>query len=403
MSDLKITDVKVFTVKCFLPFDEDDYWEERLARPVDIYSEYDVEGVEEMYQMPLRRDTSAKELETTNTFVEITTDSDITGLAPTTNESGWMIRNLFRHHLVGKDPISIERAWDQLFRINVHGRKGFSMIALSAVDCALWDVVGKVRGEPVYRLLGGPVKDKIRAYASCLGYSLDPKLVAERAQMYADEGYTAMKWFFRWGPNHGLRGEERNIELVSALRDAVGYDLEIMLDCWQSWNVNYTIKMAKKLYRYEPTWIEEPLMGDMVDETAQIKAAVDIPISGGEHEYTRWGFMNLARKNALDIWQPDVTWAGGISEVTKICAIASSAGIPVIPHSGNAPISQHIWFSQNEVVTPIAEYLVKWNPIRQAPFREQLTPDRGYIRPCKKPGLGIEIDESRIAQKTYAK
>lgn len=402
MSELLVTDVKFFTVKCDLPFDGEDYWEERLVRPIDIYPDYDAEGTREIYQNPARKGASAKELEATNSFVEITTDGGITGLAPTTPESGWMIRKLFRPHLVGKDPLATERIWDQLFRINVHGRKGLSMMAISHVDCALWDIVGKVRGEPVYRLLGGPVKEKIRAYASCLGLSLDPKMVAERAAMYVEEGYTAMKWFFRWAPCHGAKGEEKNIELVKTLRDAVGYGVDIMLDCWQSWSVPYTIKMAKKLERYEPAWIEEPLMGDMVDEVAQIKAAVDIPISGGEHEYTRWGFMNLARRNALDIWQPDVAWAGGISEVTKICAIASSAGIPVIPHSGNAPISQHIWFSQNAVTTPIAEYLVKWNPIHQAPLEEQLAPRRGYIRPWKKPGLGIELDENKITQKVYA-
>jgi len=402
MSELKITDVRVFTVGSLLPFDGEEYWEERLARPIDIYPEYDAEGAREMHQMPVRRGASTSELETTGSFVEIATDGGITGLAPAAPESGWIIRNLLRPHLVGRDPLATERIWDQLYRINVHGRKGLSMMALSHVDCALWDIAGKARGEPVYRLLGGPTRERIRAYASCLGLSLDPKLVAERAAMYVDEGYTAMKWFFRWGPSHGAKGVERNIELVKALRDAVGYGVGIMLDCWQSWSVPYAVKMARKLERYEPAWIEEPLMGDMVDEVAQIKAAVDIPISGGEHEYTRWGFMNLARRDALDIWQPDVTWAGGISEMTKICDIASSVGIPVIPHSGNAPVSQHIWFSRNQATTPMAEYLVKWNPIHQAPLKEQLAPRDGYIKPWKRPGLGLELDEDRITRKAYA-
>lgn len=401
MSELKITDVKTFTVKGVLPFDGKDYWEERLVRPIDIYPEYKVEGPREVYKTFVAKSALTKEIEITSSFIEITTNSGITGLAPATIESSWIIRNQFRPYLVGKDPLEIEKIWDQLFRINVHGRKGLTMMALSHVDCALWDIVGKVRNEPVYRLLGGPVKEKIRAYASCLGLSLDKKLVDERAKMYVEEGYTAMKWFFRWAPCDGIKGEKKNIELVKILRDAVGYDIDIMLDCWQSWNIPYTIKMAKKLERYEPAWLEEPLMGDLVNEVAQIKADVSIPIAGGEHEYTRWGFMNIAKKNALDIWQPDVTWAGGISEVTKICAIASSVGIPVIPHSGNAPISQHIWFSQNVVTTPIAEYLVKWNPINQFFLKEQLIPKKGYIYPLKKPGLGIELDENKIVEKIY--
>ena len=348
MSELKITDVRILKVKGSLPFEGEEYWEERLVRPVDIYPEYKTEGPRKMKRI------SSREVETESSFVEITTDGGITGIA---NSSSWLsgiLQNFIKPILVGKDPFATEKLWDQLYRFNVHGRKCWSMIAQSQVDCALWDIIGKVRKEPVYRLLGGPVKEKIRAYASCLGYSLEPKRVTERAQRYVDEGYTAMKWFFRWGPSDGVKGEEKNIELAKTLRDAVGYDVEIMLDCWQSWNVKYTIRMARKLERYEPTWLEEPVLGDMVDEMAEIKAAVDIPISGAEHEYTRWGFMNLAKKNALDIWQPDVTWAGGISEVTKICAIASSVGIPVVPHSGNAPISQHIWFSQNIATVPIA-------------------------------------------------
>ncbi|MBL7118844.1 mandelate racemase/muconate lactonizing protein [Candidatus Bathyarchaeota archaeon] len=395
MSELKITDVRILKVKGSLPFEGEEYWEERLVRPVDIYPEYKTEGPRKMKRI------SSREVETESSFVEITTDGGITGIA---NSSSWLsgiLQNFIKPILVGKDPFATEKLWDQLYRFNVHGRKCWSMIAQSQVDCALWDIIGKVRKEPVYRLLGGPVKEKIRAYASCLGYSLEPKRVTERAQRYVDEGYTAMKWFFRWGPSDGVKGEEKNIELAKTLRDAVGYDVEIMLDCWQSWNVKYTIRMARKLERYEPTWLEEPVLGDMVDEMAEIKAAVDIPISGAEHEYTRWGFMNLAKKNALDIWQPDVTWAGGISEVTKICAIASSVGIPVVPHSGNAPISQHIWFSQNIATVPIAEYLVKWNPIHQAFQKEQLTPKKGFIYPWKNPGLGIELDESKIEEKTY--
>jgi len=395
MSEFKITDVRILKVKGVLPFEGGEYWEERLVRPVDIYPEYKTEGPRKMKKI------SSRKVETESSFVEITTDGGITGMAHSSSWLNGILQNHIKPILVGKDPLAAEKLWDQLYRFNVHGRKCWSMIAQSQVDCALWDIIGKARKEPVYRLLGGPVKEKIRAYASCLGYSLEPKRVTERAQRFVDEGYTAMKWFFRWGPSDGVKGEEKNIELAKTLRDAVGYSVEIMLDCWQSWNVKYTIRMARKLERYEPAWLEEPVLGDMVDEMAEIKAAVDIPISGAEHEYTRWGFMNLAKRNALDIWQPDVTWAGGISEVTKICAIASSVGIPVVPHSGNAPISQHIWFSQNIATVPIAEYLVKWNPVHQAFLKEQLAPEKGFIYPWKKPGLGIELDENKIEEKTY--
>jgi L-rhamnonate dehydratase len=283
----------------------------------------------------------------------------------------------------------------------VHGRKCETMIAISAADNCLWDIIGKYRGEPVHRLLGGPVKDKIRVYASMLGHSLEPSLVTQRAQQMMELGYTAQKWFFRYGPIDGIKGEKKNLELAKTFRDAVGYDSELMLDCWMSWSVPYTIKMAKRLERYEPSWLEEPLMPDLIDDYAEIRAAVDIPISGGEHEYTRWGFMEYIKRKAVDIWQPDINWAGGISEVMKICTLASTMNIPVIPHSGNARMSSPIWFSHNAATSPIGEYLVKHNATAQYFYREPLTPVGGYIHVPEQPGLGIELEEEKIKEKRY--
>jgi L-rhamnonate dehydratase len=397
MLETKITDVKTFNVKGPLDHEGDaPFWEERLVRPIDIYPEYKAVGSQEIKRV------SPNQVEVNANWLEIETEAGVTGVArPISPLIAYICRNVLKPVLVGKDPLAVERIWDQMYRTQVHGRKCDTMIAISAVDIALWDIIGKLRDEPVYRLLGGPVKDKIRAYASCLGWSLKPELVTKRAQMYVDQGYTAMKWFFRHGASDGVKGEEENLLLAKTLRDAVGYDVDIMLDCWMSWGVNYTVKMARKLERYEPTWIEEPVMGDMVDEMAEITRRVDIPVSGAEHEYTRWGFKQIIEKRALDILQPDPTWAGGISETQKICTLASAAGIPVVPHSGNAPITQHIWFSQNVDVVPLAEYLVKWNPYTQALDKEVLAPVKGYVYPTKKPGLGIELDEEKVTEKVY--
>jgi len=397
MLETKITDVKTFNVKGPLDHEGDaPFWEERLVRPIDIYPEYKAVGPQEIKRV------SPNQVEVNANWLEIETEAGVTGVArPISPLIAYICRNVLKPVLVGKDPLAVERIWDQMYRTQVHGRKCDTMIAISAVDIALWDIIGKLRDEPVYRLLGGPVKDKIRAYASCLGWSLKPELVAKRAQMYVDQGYTAMKWFFRHGASDGVKGEEENLLLAKTLRDAVGYDVDIMLDCWMSWGVNYTVKMARKLERYEPTWIEEPVMGDMVDEMAEITRRVDIPVSGAEHEYTRWGFKQIIEKRALDILQPDPTWAGGISETHKICTLASAAGIPVVPHSGNAPITQHIWFSQNVDVVPLAEYLVKWNPYTQALDKEFIAPVKGYVYPTKKPGLGIELDEEKVTEKVY--
>jgi len=403
---LKIIDVRAFTVRGEFPFEGEQYMEERLVRPTDIYPEFAQMGYAEDSRtrafsgtQPTEKATKSA-MEVMGNFLEISTDEGITGISPV-GTSWQVIRNLLRPLLLGRDALAVEKVWDIMYRWLVHGRKCETMIAISAVDNCLWDIIGKYRKEPVHCLLGGPVKDRIRIYASMLGHSLEPRLVAERAQQMAELGYTAQKWFFLYGPSAGLVGEKKNLELAKTFRDAVGYDSELMLDCWMSWNIPYTVKMAKKLERFEPTWIEEPLMPDLVDGYAEIRSAVSIPISGGEHEYTRWGFIEYLKRNALDIWQPDVGWAGGLSEVKKICTLASTVDVPVVPHSGNARISCPIWFSHNASTCPIGEYLVKHNATAQYFYKNPLHPVKGHICAPTQPGLGIEIDESRVLEKRY--
>ncbi|MFX0093267.1 MAG: enolase C-terminal domain-like protein, partial [Candidatus Hodarchaeota archaeon] len=206
-------------------------------------------------------------------------------------------------------------------------------------------------------------------------------------------------WLVRYGPSHGIKGMEKNIELAKTFRDAVGYESELMLDAWMSWSIPYTIKMAKKLERYELSWIEEPLLPDQIEGYAEIRANIDIPLSGAEHEYTRWGFVEYLKKKALDIWQPDIMWAGGVSEVKKIFTLGSSVGIPIIPHSGNARISSPIWFSHNVDTCPLAEYLVKFNALAQYFYTKPLTPIKGYISAPTDIGFGITLDEDKIIKK----
>ena len=391
LDEIKITGVKAFTVYGEFPFKYEEYMEERHVSPIDIYPEYFKTG-----PRPTKKITKDI-MEITGSFMEISTDAEISGLSPIYPRSWRIIKDSLSPIILGKDALSIEKIWDQMFRIQVNrGRKGETMIAISAVDNCLWDIIGKYRKEPIHRLLGGPVKEKIRAYASMNGHSLEPRLLSERAQEMVDEGYTAQKWFFRYGPSKGIKGVRKNIELAKTFRDAVGYESDLMLDSWMSWSIPYTIRMAKKLERYEPSWIEEPLLPGLIDGYAEIRTNTDIPISGGEHEYTRWGFIQHLKKKSLDIWQPDINWAGGVSEVKKICTLGSSVGIPVIIHSGNARMSSPIWFSQNFDTCPLAEYLVKHNASYQYFYKNPLTPIKGYIQAPKDSGLGIELDENAL-------
>ena len=273
-------------------------------------------------------------------------------------------------------------------------------MAISVVDCALWDLKGKWANAPVYTLLGGPTRAEIPAYASMLGYSLDPELVQERVQEVVSQGYAATKWFFRDGPTDGAAGIARNLRLVRTLRESLGPELDIMLDCWMSWDVPYTIQMADRLEEYHPRWLEEPVLPDKIEQYAEIRRNVRIPISGGEHEYTRWGLKELMDAGACDVLQPDIYWAGGISEMQKIIALASAYDLPVIPHGHSTPATAHVIAAWPQTTCPILEYLVKWNEIHQFFLKTPLKPVGGKIILPTAPGLGMELDEAKIEKQT---
>lgn len=387
---MHIADIRLRHVSGRMPFDG-TFWEERLIRPIDVYPEYDRWGPEVLPRL----DNRTYRIETF--FVELESNEGVVGTGgPISRDQAFLIDSELRPYLSGADPLAHERVWDTLYRASVHGRKGVTMMAISALDCALWDMKGRYFGTPVYRLLGGPTRTEIPAYASALGYSIDPERAAERARELVRQGYRATKWFFRHGPQHGRDGMVQNSQLVSAIRGAVGADVDIMLDCWMSWDVPYTIAMAERLEDYEPRWLEEPVLPDKIESYATIRRQVNIPIAGGEHEYTRWGLKQYMDAEAVDVLQPDIYWAGGITEMLKICALASTYDLPVIPHGHSTPASAHLIASQPPAVCPMLEYLIKWNEVHQFFLKYPLKPVDGVVHLPERPGLGMELDEARI-------
>jgi len=387
---MKITNVRLFKVSGVLEY-QGEFWEERLVRPVDIYPEHKAEGA------PWLEKISEGSYRNIAHFLQIETDHGVYGIGgPMAEEQAYIIRKQLAPLLIGHDPLAIERIWDRMYRMQVHGRKGGAMMAISVVDCALWDLKGRYFNAPVYQLLGGPTRDTIPAYASALGYSLDPELVQERAQEIVQQGYRATKWFFRDGPTDGVAGIARNLRLVRTLREAVGPDVDIMLDAWMSWDVPYTIQMAARLEEYQPRWIEEPVLPDKIAQYAEIRRNVRVPISGGEHEYTRWGLKALMDAGACDVLQPDIYWAGGISEMQKILALASSYDLVVIPHGHSTPASAHVIAAWPQTTCPLLEYLVKWNEIHQFFLKNPLKPVNGVVTLPTTPGIGMDLDEAKI-------
>jgi len=403
---LRITNVRVYEVSRYVEHQE-PFWEERQCRPVDIYPECDAEPFNEWNVERV----SSKLYKVKGHYLEIETDEGLRGIfgplgAPVGDIEAFIILRRLKRILVGSDPFEREKLWDKMYRYLVHGRKGYSMMAISSVDCALWDLIGKALKTPVYRLLGGPTRTEIPAYASMLGHSLDPEMVSKRCEELVEAGFKSMKWFLRYGPKHGLSGFEKNLNLVKTIRDTVGYGIDLMVDAWMGWNVDYAFKMACSLDKYEVKWIEEPLLPDDLEGYVRLKrrmnrSGLHVLLAGGEHEYTRWGFLQLLRAGALDIIQPDIAWAGGITETLKICALASSYGIQVIPHTKSVPLTLHLAFSRPSWEIPIAEYLIKWNVVNQAPLKVKHLPEKGVFKPPETPGLGLELDESKVQRREF--
>ena len=376
-------------------------FEDRLVRPMDVYEEHrseNSEGGRRFQRQP------NGEVRVSGVFLSVETDDGITGVAgPVDIGEAFFVQHNIADVVIGENPLATERVWDKLYRHLIHGRKGHPMFAVSVLDCALWDIRGKAAGLPVYQLLGGPVRKSFPAYASTLGFSVDPEKAASRAKSFVEEGYTAQKWFFRYGPADGERGIQKNVELVRSIREAVGPEVEIMLDAWNSWDVRYALDMANRIAEYRPRWIEEVVKPDDIPGYARVRAQSPVPIAGGEHEYTRWGARDYFTAGAVDLYQADTFWAGGISEMMKIFALASAFEVQAIPHGHSVPVNAHLTAAQSPGLTPYIEYLVQWNGVMQFFLKNPVRPVNGKVTVSDQPGIGLEIDDSKVVERRSVK
>jgi L-rhamnonate dehydratase len=289
-------------------------------------------------------------------IVEIFTDDGQVGignaaLAPQVTKQ--VIDLYLKPLLIGQNPWDIEFLWQHMFRKTMaFGRKGIGMVAISALDIALWDILGKSAKQPVYRLLGGRTKQKIPVYASRL-YSVPLDELAAEARRYKDEGYKAMKVRFGWGPTDGAAGMQSNLQLVRTVREAVGQGTDIMADAYMGWTLDYAKRMLPVLEPFHLRWLEEPVIPDDIHGYAELKSCGRIPIAGGEHEFTLYGFRALLEARALDYIQFDTNRVGGITQARKIAALAEAHSIPVIPHAGQMHNYHLVMASLN---SPMAEY-----------------------------------------------
>jgi L-alanine-DL-glutamate epimerase-like enolase superfamily enzyme len=230
-----------------------------------------------------------------------------------------------------------------------------------------------------------------------LGYAvLDPGRVRERAVEAKEQGFRAQKWFFRHGPMSGHEGLKKNVELVRTLRTTLGDDYDIMLDCWQSFDYRYLLELAARIEEFRPYWLEEAAMPDRIGTYRRIKDKIRIPLAGAEHDYTRWGMKRFIEQDALDVYQPDPYWCGGLSETLKIAALTTTHDLICIPHGHSTPVNATFTALQSPIHTPYQEYLVKWNAVHQFWFEQPVEPQGGVIRLPDFPGLCPPLDESKV-------
>ena len=349
-------------------------------------------------------------------FVKLYTNTGLTGVGESSME---------RHHkeivaaleamknfLVGKDPFQIEYIWNSLYKQTFWYGQLITLCALSGIEQALWDIKGKELGVPVYELLGGKIRDQIRAYANAWAFQQSvtehhpkdtPETIAKAAEATVAAGFTGIKWDpFRFGGQVISKEEEKfAVASVKAVREAVGPDVDLMIECHGRFNMWSAIRMAHKLEPFDPFFYEEPIPPDNIDAMAEVQRSINLPVATGERLYTRWEFRPLLEKQAARIIQPDVCHAGGILELKKIAAMAETYYISVQPHNSNGPIgtiaSLHVDASIPNCIIQefFYSYLDHYNEI----LTEPIECVDGYLKIPDRPGLGTDINEEAILKR----
>tara|TARA_R110002167_G_scaffold158880_10_gene354265 strand:- start:7973 stop:9142 length:1170 start_codon:yes stop_codon:yes gene_type:complete len=329
--------------------------------------------------------------------VEIETDDGYVGignagLAPDITKQ--IIDAKLSNLLIGENPLNTEYLFEKMYRSTVaYGRKGVVIAAISTIDIALWDIKGKVAKQPIFMLLGGRTKQHINTYYSRL-YTRDLDSLQKEAAHYKSQGFTGMKLRCGYPLTDGLVGMRKNVEMVKVVRETVGEDIDVMVEAYMGFNYSYARRFLKALEPYNLRWVEELLLPDEIHNFAKLKKNTDIPLSGGEHEYSRYGFHDLIKAEALDIFQFDTNRVGGFTEAQKICNMAYNYGIEVIPHGGQM---HNLHVVMSSFACPMAEYFPKTeievgNEMFWYIFDGEAIAENGILQlDDEKPGMGLTL------------
>jgi L-rhamnonate dehydratase len=332
--------------------------------------------------------------------VEIEAQNGVVGFAVTTGgePAAFIVEKHLARFIEGRDPAEVERAWDQMYCATLfYGRKGLVLNAISGVDLALWDLLGRLRDEPVYQMLGGAVRDELVFYAT------GSRPTAARAL-----GFIGCKMPLRHSPAEGEEGVRTTIDMIGEMRNKTGADFWLMLDCWMSLDLNFAVRLSRLASEYGLKWIEEALSPDDYWGYAALRKAIPngMLVTTGEHEATRWGFRMLLDMECCDIIQPDVCWCGGLTELLKIANLADCHNVLTVPH-GSSVYSYHFCVTRHN--SPFAEFLM------MHPDADQVVPmfhpiliaepvpinGRIALSALAQPGFGVELNRDVPLYRPY--
>ena len=326
-------------------------------------------------------------------IVEVVTNEGITGLGEGVGNAR-LIKQILTgamiEQAVGLDPMNIEAVRDKLIDSDVYmEQKGSVVCAASAIEMACWDIKGKALNVPVFQLLGGLYRDKIEAYASDIYWEEEPKKMGENASRIKSLGYGTIK------AHLGCKSPKEDTSRVQALRDAIGPDIDLMIDLNGGYNRLQAFQAAKLWEPFNLYWLEEPVSPNQIDCLADLRSRTSMPIAAGENEFRVYGFKHLFDKNAVDVAMPDIGRAGGIQEVRNICALAQSYGILVSPHnySSGVLLAATIQLMASVPNAHLLEIDTSDNAIYQELLIEPLDIKNGFVKVPQFPGLGVKLDD----------
>lgn len=340
-------------------------------------------------------------------IVRIHTDEGLVGIGEVSPMNALvthaMVEKALAPLIIGASPFDLEHLWHEMFhRPYKLGPTGAQLEAMAGIDTALWDIVGKACGQPLYKLLGGAVRPDAEVYASSMRRDMSPDEEADRALGFKELGYSGYKihsatpWMFD-------RGFDQTIATVSAMRKLVGDDFHILVDVNNAYLPHTAIKIARRLEELGVWHFEEPVAAYDYAGMAQVADAVDIPIAAGEQEYQRWQFRDLILQGHADIIQADVIKCGGITEFKKIAALCSTFNKPITVHNTQPTIGTiahlHLWVSTPGCMYA-QEYNIEPHPLRDDTpiWKEPILVEQGRMKAPERPGLGVELDDAVVAR-----